>query len=63
VYWTETVQGLRCAGVSLAVEMGPGKVLAGLGKRIEQDIAVSNVLTPALLEASVATVAACEQGE
>ncbi len=54
VRWTETIQGLKCADILLAVEMGPGKVLAGLGKRIERDIVVSNVLTPALLEASVA---------
>ena len=63
VRWTETVQGLRRAGVVLAVEMGPGKVLAGLAKRIERDIAVSSVLTPALLAASVTAVAASEQGE
>jgi len=58
VRWTETIQGLRRADVLLAVEMGPGKVLAGLAKRIERDIAVSNVLTPALLASSIAAVAA-----
>jgi len=56
VRWTETVQGLRRADVLLAVEMGPGKVLAGLAKRIERDITVSGVLTPEQLAASVASV-------
>ena len=56
VRWTETVQGLRAADVLLAVEMGPGKVLAGLGKRIARDIEVNNVLTPEQLAASIASV-------
>jgi [acyl-carrier-protein] S-malonyltransferase len=60
VRWSETVQALRRADVLLAVEMGPGKVLAGLTKRIERDIAVSSVLTPEQLAASVASVAAGE---
>jgi [acyl-carrier-protein] S-malonyltransferase len=63
VRWTETIQGLRDADVLLAVEMGPGKVLAGLGKRIARDIAISNVLTPEQLEASIASVAANDGDE
>jgi [acyl-carrier-protein] S-malonyltransferase len=60
VRWTETIQGLRGVDVLLAVEMGPGKVLAGLGKRISRDIAVNNVLTPEQLAASIVSVAASE---
>lgn len=63
VRWTETVQGLRGADVLLAVEMGPGKVLAGLGKRIVRDIAVNNVLTPEQLTTSIASVAVHDGGE
>ncbi len=58
VRWTETVQGLSRAGVLLAAEMGPGKVLAGLTRRIERDIRVSSMLTPEQLAAGVASVAA-----
>jgi len=58
VRWTETIQALRGADVLLAVEMGPGKVLAGLARRIERDIAVGSVLTPGLLAESMASVAA-----
>ena len=34
VRWVETVQALAAQGVERCVECGPGKVLAGLGKRI-----------------------------
>lgn len=34
VRWVETVQALAAQGVTRCVECGPGKVLAGLGKRI-----------------------------
>lgn len=63
VRWTETVQGLRNADVLLAVEMGPGKVLAGLSKRIARDIVMNNVLTPEQLAASIASVAASDGSE
>ena len=63
VRWTETIQGLRGADVLLAVEMGPGKVLAGLSKRIARDIAMNNVLTPEQLTASIASVAASDASD
>lgn len=34
VRWVETIRKLEAAGVALTVECGPGKVLAGLNKRI-----------------------------
>ena len=37
--WVDAVRALRAAGVEKAVECGPGKVLAGLIKRIEPEIA------------------------
>lgn len=46
VRWTETVQRLRRSGVTIGVEMGPGKVLSGLCKRIERDINVFNLASP-----------------
>ena len=46
VRWTETVQRLRRSGVSRGVEMGPGKVLSGLCKRIEREITIANIATP-----------------
>lgn len=38
VRWVETVRHLHQAGISLGVECGPGKVLAGLAKRIESEM-------------------------
>ena len=38
VRWVETVQLLKAQGVTRIVEVGPGKVLAGLNKRIDNEI-------------------------
>jgi [acyl-carrier-protein] S-malonyltransferase len=35
VRWVETVQALKAAGIDHVIECGPGKVLAGLNKRID----------------------------
>ncbi len=38
VRWVETVEFLKSQGVTRLVEVGPGKVLAGLNKRIDNEI-------------------------
>lgn len=38
VRWVETVQALSQSGVTSLIESGPGKVLAGLNKRIDRDM-------------------------
>jgi [acyl-carrier-protein] S-malonyltransferase len=38
VRWTECVQALAAAGATRVVECGPGKVLAGLVKRIDKSL-------------------------
>ncbi len=57
VRWTETVQRLRRSNVSRGVEMGPGKVLAGLCKRVEREVSVSNIATPEQLKSCVQALA------
>jgi [acyl-carrier-protein] S-malonyltransferase len=52
VRWEETVRALAAAGVTHAVEVGPGKVLAGLVKRIEKSIQVLPCSDLATLEAA-----------
>ena len=41
VRWSETVGKMYGQGIKTAVEMGPGKVLAGIVRRVERDISVS----------------------
>jgi [acyl-carrier-protein] S-malonyltransferase len=38
VRWVETIQRMAAEGVNAAAECGPGKVLAGLNKRIVADM-------------------------
>lgn len=40
VRWVETIQALSGAGIALAMECGPGRVLGGLVKRIDRQIRV-----------------------
>lgn len=49
VRWVEIVQAMRARGITHLIECGPGKVLAGLAKRIDADLIVGNVLDPATL--------------
>ncbi|MGB7399566.1 ACP S-malonyltransferase [Castellaniella sp.] len=50
VRWVETIQAMKHAGVTHIVECGPGKVLAGLIKRIDRDFTTFNITDPASLE-------------
>jgi [acyl-carrier-protein] S-malonyltransferase len=54
VRWVESVRALAAAGVTRVVELGPGKVLGGLVKRISKDIEVLNVEDPASLDKALA---------
>ena len=49
VRWVETVQAIRARGVGHIIECGPGKVLAGMVKRIDPDAVSATVLDPATL--------------
>lgn len=51
VLWDASVQEMAALGVTSAVEIGPGKVLSGLVKRITKDIATANVEDVAGLKA------------
>ncbi len=50
VRWQESVAFMAEAGVTEALEIGPGKVLAGLVKRIDKRISVTGCFDPAALE-------------
>ncbi len=52
VRWVETVQALKARGLTHVVECGPGKVLAGMVKRIDAELVSATIFDPAsLLEA------------
>ena len=51
VRWVETVQAIRARGVTHVIECGPGKVLAGMVKRIDAEAVSASVLDPATLAA------------
>jgi [acyl-carrier-protein] S-malonyltransferase len=50
VRWVETVQKMAGEGVSLIVECGPGKVLAGLTKRIDANLTGESIVDQASLD-------------
>lgn len=56
VRWIECVQELARQGVTRAVEVGPGKVLSGLVKRIAPEIETFQVSDPASLEKTLAAL-------
>ncbi|GAM70648.1 malonyl CoA-acyl carrier protein transacylase [Vibrio sp. JCM 19236] len=52
VRWTETVQSMHEQGVEKLLELGPGKVLTGLTKRIVKSLSAAAVNDAASLEAA-----------
>nr|WP_314688575.1 ACP S-malonyltransferase [uncultured Pantoea sp.] len=53
VRWTESVQFIAEQGVTQLLEMGPGKVLTGLTKRIADSLTAAAVNDPASLSAAL----------
>lgn len=56
VRWRETVAGLRDRGVTAVVEIGAGKVLTTMAKRIDKDLPAVSVETPQDIEAFIKTL-------
>jgi [acyl-carrier-protein] S-malonyltransferase len=55
VRWRESVLYMKSAGVQELVELGSGKVLAGLAKRIDRDLVAVSLQTPEEIEAWIAS--------
>jgi [acyl-carrier-protein] S-malonyltransferase len=53
VRWVETVQALKAAGIERVIECGPGKVLAGLNKRIDDSLPAVALVGEASLQAAL----------
>jgi [acyl-carrier-protein] S-malonyltransferase len=56
VRWRESVLYMKSQGVRELVEIGAGKVLSGLAKRIDRELSGAAVSSPAEIEAFAATV-------
>jgi [acyl-carrier-protein] S-malonyltransferase len=52
VRWVELTLALKARGLGHIIECGPGKVLAGLVKRIDGDLQTTTILDPASLKAA-----------
>lgn len=53
VLWTQTINNIIASGVSNFIEIGPGKVLAGLNKKISTEIVTNNIFDFASLNATI----------
>ena len=60
VRWVETVQKLATDGMSDMVEMGPGKVLMGLIRRIDRSVTCTPVQDPAGLDKALEKIKGAE---
>jgi [acyl-carrier-protein] S-malonyltransferase len=56
VRWRESVLAMKQAGVRELVEVGAGRVLSGLAKRIDRELSATAVGAPAEIEAFVKTL-------
>lgn len=56
VRWVETVRKIAELGVTHGVESGPGRVLAGLNKRIDKNITTMPVFDPAGLDKALRNI-------
>jgi [acyl-carrier-protein] S-malonyltransferase len=56
VRWRETVEWFAANGVTTLYEVGSGKVLSGLARRINKEVATVAVNTPADVEAAMAAL-------
>jgi [acyl-carrier-protein] S-malonyltransferase len=57
VRWRETVEFLSANGASTLWEVGAGKVLSGLARRIDRNLATLAIGTPGDVEAALAALA------
>ena len=53
VLWTSSVEKMKKSGVERLIEIGPGKVLAGLTKRIDKSLSGSAIIDVATLKSTI----------
>lgn len=57
VRWVEVIQALKARGLGTMLECGPGKVLAGMAKRIDAELTSATIFDPASLADAKALLA------
>ena len=57
VLWTSSVQKMQQLGIEKLVELGPGKVLAGLTRRIDRSLSASAVIDMVTLQSTIEEIA------
>jgi [acyl-carrier-protein] S-malonyltransferase len=53
VLWTSIVQKMKESGVEKLIESGPGKVLAGLSRRIDKSLSGSAIIDTTSLRSTI----------
>ena len=53
VLWTSTVKKMKDSGVEKLIEAGPGKVLAGLARRIDKSLSSSAIIDVSTLKSTI----------
>jgi len=61
--WEDSIRTMLAQGVSTFIEVGPGRVLSGLVKKIDRAARVSNVENPETVEAAWAALDAASARE
>jgi [acyl-carrier-protein] S-malonyltransferase len=56
VRWRETIESMRGHGITTVVEIGAGKVLTTMAKRIDKELTLFSVETPQDIEAFLKTL-------
>ena len=56
VHWTQTIEKMIAEGVDTFIEIGPGKVLAGLNRKISSEITTYNIYDKESLESTVSAL-------
>jgi len=61
VLWTQTIRNLYANGVRQAIEIGPGRVLSGLVRRINPDLKVHTTESPEAMERALEVCGSSEK--
>jgi [acyl-carrier-protein] S-malonyltransferase len=59
VLWTSSVKKMQQLGVEKLIELGPGKVLAGLARRIDKSLSSLAVINTAAVQSTIEEISSC----